>query len=72
MNLESGASLTINVLFLVLDEYQMLFHFTVDQAKNNCPACVYVSGVVWNGVPVKGVTVKCVIATLKLPCIPLS
>lgn len=66
MNLESGATLTINVVFLVLDSYQMFFYFTGKQAKNNCPACVYVSGVVWNGVPVKGVTVKCVIAKLKL------
>ena len=50
----------------------MFLHFTVEQAKNNCPACVYVSGVAWNGVPVKGVTVECVNATLKLSSILLS
>ncbi len=44
----------------------MFLVLTLLQAHNNCPVCVYVSGVVWNGVVVKGVKVMCVAAQHRL------
>jgi hypothetical protein len=34
------------------------------QARNNCPSCVYVNEVMWNGVAIEGVTIMCESALL--------